>query len=391
MSEILTVTSLTRSIKDILESFFEQVTVIGEISNFKAHISGHWYFTLKDSDAQIACTMWKGINQLVTFAPTDGMKVVVNGKLSVYPPRGSYQIDVKSMRVAGVGELQAAFEALKNKLFAEGLFDESRKKNLPFMPEKIGIITAIDGAAFQDILAAANRLFPLTELIVYPARMQGSGASITVIEGIKELQALDNIEVIIIARGGGSIEDLWAFNDEDLARTIAASSIPIVTGIGHEIDFTIADFAADKRAATPTAAIEILLPDKEELFERIHNFQEQLYEVMTNRIENQKEEIISIVNSYGFRTPGELILRYSQTLDFSFSKINLLIDKRIKSFSHLNSIVAEKINSFDINKTLKRGFSIIKQDGKFVKRKEKFSSSESFEINFYDGIEEIKR
>jgi len=223
--QILTVSELTKEIRRTLEESFEQVSVIGEISNFKSHVSGHWYFSLKDADAVINCTMWKGFNQYVFFTPQDGMKIVVNGKLTVYPPRGSYQLDIRSMKPAGLGELQEAFEKLKKKLEAEGLFDEKYKKQIPAFPLKIGIVTAIDGAAFRDLVSVAKRRYPLVELVIAPARVQGSGAAESIVDSIKLLNKSGSIDVIIVGRGGGSIEDLWAFNEEIVARAIFKSKI----------------------------------------------------------------------------------------------------------------------------------------------------------------------
>ncbi len=260
-TQILTVSELTKEIRKTLEETFEQVSVIGEISNFKSHVSGHWYFSLKDADAVINCTMWKGFNQYVFFTPQDGMKIIVNGKLTVYPPRGSYQLDIRSMKPAGLGELQEAFEKLKKKLEAEGLFDEKFKKPIPTFPKKIGIVTAIGGAAFKDLISVAKRRFPLTEIVIAPARVQGSGSAESIVNGIKLLNEYPGIDVIIVARGGGSIEDLWAFNEEIVARAIFKSKVPVISGVGHEVDFTIADYVADLRAPTPSVAMEIATPD----------------------------------------------------------------------------------------------------------------------------------
>ncbi len=263
--QIYSVSDITKSIKFILESTFEKINIEGEISNFKAHGSGHWYFSLKDEGAVINCTMWKGVNNYVFFTPEDGMKVTITGRITVYPPRGSYQIDVRSMKPAGVGELQAAFERLKKKLFDEGLFDVEFKKNIPSLPKKIGLITAAEGAALRDMISVAERRFPALELLVVPTRVQGSGAAQNIVKNIKKLNSLKDIDVIILARGGGSLEDLWAFNEEIVARAIFSSKIPIITGIGHEVDFTMADFVSDLRAPTPSVAMELATPDIEEI------------------------------------------------------------------------------------------------------------------------------
>ncbi len=216
MKSVLTVSEITKQIKQILETSFENISIIGEISGFKAHVSGHWYFNLKDANAVISCTMWKGVNNYVFFTPQDGMKVIITGRVTVFPPRGNYQIDVRSMKPAGAGELQGAFELLKQKLAAEGLFDIQKKKPVKAFNKKIGIVTAIDGAAFQDMKSVAERRFPLVELFVCPTKVQGVGAAENIVENIKELNKI-KLDVIILARGGGSIEDLWAFNEEIVA------------------------------------------------------------------------------------------------------------------------------------------------------------------------------
>jgi exodeoxyribonuclease VII large subunit len=218
--KILTVSQLTIGIKKALEEGFSDIIVTGELSNFKAHGSGHWYFNMKDSNAALCCTMWKGMNSYVFFTPRDGMNVVAHGRITLYPPRGQYQLEVRALRPAGVGELQAAFELLKQKLAEEGLFNAERKRDIPYFPVKIGIVTASDGAAINDMISVARRRYPLVEIILAPARVQGAGAAESVSKCIQELNRRKDIDVIIVARGGGSIEDLWAFNEEKVARAI---------------------------------------------------------------------------------------------------------------------------------------------------------------------------
>src|SRR3990172_5978625 len=305
-SHILTVSDLTKEIKLSLEKTFSRISVIGEISNFKAQVSGHWYFNLKDSDAVINCVMWRGFNNQVFFTPQDGMKVIVNGKLTVYPPRGNYQIDARSMKPAGLGELQEAFEKLKQKLELEGLFDEEHKKPIPSFPNRIGIVTAIDGAAFRDMISVAERRYPLVELVIAPARVQGSGAADTIVRSLKRLNKGKDIDVIIVGRGGGSIEDLWAFNEEIVARAIYSSAIPVISGIGHEVDFTIADYVADLRAPTPSVAMELATPDMGEIFAFISDFSYYTTNNLLNMIDDSRSKIDGILNSYSFRYPLDL-------------------------------------------------------------------------------------
>jgi len=388
--EIFSVSALTKKIKFTLETNFSKVSVVGEISNFKPHVSGHWYFNLKDSEAVISCTMWKGFNNYVFFTPQDGMKVIVNGKISVFAPRGSYQIDVRSMKPAGVGELQAAFELLKKKLAEEGLFDEKYKKPIPSFPSKIGIVTAIDGAALRDMISVASRRYPLAELIIAPSKVQGSGAAETIAESITQLNKRKDIDVIIVGRGGGSIEDLWAFNEEIVARAIFNSYIPIVSGIGHEIDFTIADFTADLRAPTPSAAMEIITPDKDELFAFINEFSYNSTQNIKKICYNLKNDVVNVLNSYGFKVPLDFVRNKSQQVDnltYRFIQNN---DRQILLKQNKLSLLQKTIESHDIKKALKKGFVLVKQDSKFITRAKNYSNNLETHLNFYDGEIQIK-
>lgn len=384
-SQILTVTELTKEIRRTLEESFEQVSVIGEISNFKAHISGHWYFSLKDSDAVINCTMWRGFNQYVFFTPQDGMKIIVNGKLTVYPPRGSYQLDIRSMKPAGLGELQEAFEKLKKKLEAEGLFDEKLKKPIPSFPEKIGVVTAIDGAAFRDLVSVAERRFPLAEIVIAPARVQGSGAAESIVNGIKLLNQYPGINVIILARGGGSIEDLWAFNEEIVARAIFKSRIPIISGVGHEVDFTIADYVADLRAPTPSVAMEIATPDITDIENFINDFISESTITIENIIEDKKEDVAQFSESYGIRMLYDLLNRKSQQIDICVSRMTQNTEKYFMDYDKKISLLNKSLEGFDIQRVLKRGFVLVKQNSKFVTRAIDFNKELEARLKFFDG------
>lgn len=383
--QILTVSELTKEIRKTLEESFQQISVIGEISNFKPHISGHWYFSLKDADAVINCTMWKGFNQYVFFTPQDGMKVIVNGRLTVYPPRGSYQLDIRSMKPAGLGELQEAFERLKKKLEAEGLFDEEFKKPIPVFPKKIGIVTAIDGAAFRDLESVARRRFPLVELIIAPARVQGVGAAESIVNSIKRLNKSGQVDVIIVARGGGSIEDLWAFNEEIVARAIFKSKIPIISGIGHEVDFTIADYVADLRAPTPSVAMELATPDIAEIENFINEFLMETFETIAEYTASKKEEITSILKSYGFRLPFDIVNRKVQKTDSATNRVLKSIERFQMMYDKKISVLAATLESYDIQRSLKRGFVLVKQNSKFVTRAADFNKAEKANLKFYDG------
>ena len=387
---IFSVTQITNSVKRLLESSFGNVKVLGEISNFKAHFSGHWYFTLKDATAQISCTMWKSANAKVRFTPEDGMKIVVSGNLSVYPPRGTYQIDVKSMQADGVGELQAAFERLKNRLAEEGLFDESLKKPIPQIPQKIGIVTAIDSAAFKDMVSVAQRRYPLVELFVASSRVQGEGAAENISKNIQFLDSLGDLDVIIIGRGGGPLEDLWAFNEEIVARTIFAAETPIISGVGHEIDFTIADFVADLRAPTPTASMELATPNRDDILNYLDNYFEESSSNISSIISNFKVKISDLIISYGFKSHNFILNNNIQSLDNYLFKIENGLGKKLQNKMNELELKRNIIESFNIDKILKRGFSLVKQGDKIVARGENFDFTKKTRIKFYDKEIEIK-
>jgi exodeoxyribonuclease VII large subunit len=384
-TEVLSVSDITNLIKLTLEENFEQVSILGEISNFKNHVSGHWYFTLKDGGAQISCTMWKGLNNYVFFTPQDGMKIIVTGRITVYPPRGNYQFDVRSMKPAGEGELQAAFERLKRKLDEEGLFDEQYKKEIPSLPKKIGIATAIAGAALKDMISVAKRRFPMLELVIAPCQVQGEGAAKEIANSIKELNKHDDIDVIIVGRGGGSMEDLWSFNEEIVARAIFASKIPIISAVGHEIDFTISDFVADLRAPTPSAAMEIATPDINDYVAVINNFLDSATDSIEYIIDNSRQRVFNAIGSYGFKNSKNLIDIRKQYLDNIIYKMLNGMDKKISGTKQKISLLASSIENHNVNRTLRRGFALVKQDGKFVHNAKNYDYNKETSIKFYDN------
>ncbi|MDH5510477.1 MAG: exodeoxyribonuclease VII large subunit [Nitrospinota bacterium] len=296
---VLTVTALNGIIKDILEGAFPAIWVEGEISNFKIYTSGHIYFTLKDADSQIRGVMWKGSRKTLRFTPKDGDKVIITGRISVYNKRGEYQLVADSMEPKGLGALQAAFEELKKKLAAEGLFDQSRKKPLPAIAWSVGIVTSPKGAAVRDMIRTLNRRFPGLRIILNPSPVQGEGAAAKIARAIEELNEYGQVDVIIAGRGGGSLEDLWAFNEEVVARAIAASKIPVVSAVGHEVDFTIADFVADARASTPTAAAEIVAPEKVALEAQVAELSRKLRLEMRNKLEADSQFVDDLMGRLG--------------------------------------------------------------------------------------------
>jgi len=292
--QVYSVTQLTHAIKDHLEESFTSLWVEGEVSNFRAPSSGHFYFTLKDASTQIRAVMFRSRNAALPFIPEDGLQVICRANLSVYPPRGDYQLIVEAMEPKGQGALQLAFEALKRKLAEEGLFDPDRKRPLPFLPRVVGVVTSPTGAAVRDILKVAWRRFPNLEIRFCPVRVQGDQARHEIVEAIQTLNLDGASDVLIVGRGGGSLEDLWAFNEEIVARAIADSRIPVVSAVGHEIDFTIADFVADARAPTPSAAAERVVPEKEALAGGLSALEDRLRRASDRTLENRKEGLASV-------------------------------------------------------------------------------------------------
>lgn len=281
--KIFTVSELTKSVRGLLEGHFSEVWVSGEISNFRSPGSGHYYFTLKDETAQLAAVMFRGSNAKLPFKPEDGLEVICHGRLTVYESRGQYQIVVDYCEPKGLGALQLAFEQLKKKLQAEGLFDPAHKKKLPFLPRKIGIVTSPTGAAIRDILNILGRRLPGVDILVVPVKVQGEGSADEIAQAIGWLNVREDIDVMIVGRGGGSLEDLWAFNEEVVGRAIFASRIPVISAVGHEIDFTIADFVADVRAPTPSAAAELAVPNRDDLLTSLADMKRRLFRCPTRR------------------------------------------------------------------------------------------------------------
>jgi exodeoxyribonuclease VII large subunit len=293
---ILTVSQLTAEIKSLLERNFEHLWVEGEISNLRIPSSGHLYCTLKDESAQIRAVMFRMQNRLLKFQPEDGLQVVGYGRLTVYEPRGEYQLVLDHLEPKGLGALQLAFEQLKERLSREGLFDPARKKPLPSLPQKIGIVTSPTGAAIRDILQIIDRRFPNVHILLYPVRVQGAGAGQEIARAIDELGRTPGLDVMIVGRGGGSLEDLWAFNEEAVARAISRSPVPIISAVGHEIDFTIADFVADLRAPTPSAAAELVVRNKAELAQNLESLGWRLTRVVRTFLESRRERLSSLIH-----------------------------------------------------------------------------------------------
>ncbi len=307
---VRTVSELTTAVRDTLETAFGDVWVEGEISNCRIWNTGHAYFTLKDDGAQIRAVMFRSAVRYLKFKLEDGLHVVARGRLGVYEPKGEYQLQCEHMQPHGLGALQLAFEQLKKKLAAEGLFDQSRKRTLPALPRKIGIVTSLDGAALRDIIKVLRRRHPNAHLVIRPARVQGETAAAEVTRGLRAISRVEGVDVVILARGGGSIEDLWAFNEEVVARAIAACSVPVICAVGHEVDFTIADFVADLRAPTPSAAAELVVSAKDELSTTVTRLSHRLEAAVRVGVQRRRAAVNALANRRGLAGwPGRVMMR----------------------------------------------------------------------------------
>ena len=426
-----TITALNKAIKNMFEEKRElnNIHLKGEISNFKHHTRGHFYFTLKDENSQLSAIMFASNAKNITFEPTDGMKVLVSGKVSVYEMGGTYQIYVNEMMQDGLGNLYLEFEKLKKKLEAEGLFKKEYKKPIPKFPMKIGIITAPTGAAIRDIMSTIKRRFPICETILFPSLVQGVDAKDDIVRNIRLANTYD-LDVIILGRGGGSIEDLWAFNEECVARAIFESQIPIVSGVGHEVDFTISDFVADLRAPTPTGAAEMTVPNRVDVIELFNQYNTRLIKAISNEIDMAYEKLNSLKNSYILKNPMSLYEKLEQNFDHLYERLlisfnNTLIsnNERLKTvkgsfiFKNPKMLFADKAYNYNdlvnrvkisINKildnktnlyvnllgklevlnpitTIKRGYSITRIKDKVVKSIHEVNKGDVITISLSDG------
>lgn len=351
--KIFTVSELNQQIKDLLENEYPSVWVQGEISNFRAAPSGHYYFTLKDEESQIRCVMFKTQNRFLKFRPSDGQEVIVWGRLSAYPPRGEYQIIVDTMEPRGLGSLMLAFEQLRDKLAAEGLFDEARKKALPPFPKTIGLVTSSRGAAVQDMIRIARRRFPSVNLLVSSTSVQGDRAPVEIIAAIDRLCRGGGVDVIIIGRGGGAMEDLWAFNDEGVVRAVASCPLPIVSAVGHETDFTLTDFAADLRASTASAAAEIVVPDRRDLLALILQLSARLKSSITNLREKRARDVIEMLNRLS--DPRRKIEDRRQRLDDLSSRMVNLVRRRLTALSQETHALVGRLRPEHLWNRISRG------------------------------------
>lgn len=405
----ITVTQLTKYIKYKIDNdpHLNEVFLKGEISNFKAHSRGHYYFTLKDEEARINAIMFSSSTKNLKFIPQDGMKVLVTGKISVFEANGGYQIYVNDMLEDGVGNLYIAYEQLKKKLEQEGLFDQRYKKPIPKIPRRVGVVTASTGAAIKDIISTIKRRWPLVEILLFPSLVQGENAAPDIVKQIKRSEDYD-IDTLIVGRGGGSIEDLWPFNEEIVARAIFECKIPVISAVGHEIDFTIADFVADLRAPTPTAAAELAVPAIPDIKNYINQLQIRLTKTMQNKIDYNKKHLNEITSRYIFTNPISIYqtkemlfdslidrLKYATTTlvskkekkyielknSYIFKTPFQLIDKKANKYLQLVS----KLETLSPLETIKRGYTMTKKDDKVITSKKDLKKKDKIEITFQDG------
>lgn len=405
----LTVTDINNYIKNIVDGdfFLSNVTLKGEISNLKFHTRGHLYFSLKDENSKINAVMFNYKNLGLNFIPKDGMNVIVKGKVSVFTTGGSYQITVSNMKEDGIGNLYILFEELKRRLEREGLFSPEHKKKLPRIPKKVGVITASTGAAVKDIISTINRRFPLTEIILFPTLVQGVGAKENIVKMINEANESD-VDVIILGRGGGSIEDLWAFNEEIVARAIYNSNKPIVSAVGHEIDFTISDFVSDMRAPTPTGAAELVVPSKVEIQSYLNDYKGRIISVINKKIKSYTDTFSKLKNTYILKNPISMYEIDEQKLDNMLEKLGSIMTYKLeREKSKLNNLskmispnmlnrldkekiklenIETKLNLLNPENILKKGYSLTLVEGKIVKSINSVKKGNIIDTKFSDGI-----
>lgn len=384
---IYSISEITREVKQTLESAFPPVWIEGEISNFKKHSSGHMYLVLKDENAQIPAVMWRGHNSRLFFTPEDGMKVLAYGNITVYEKRGSYQFEINKLQPSGVGELQLAFEQLKLKLREEGLFDSVHKKKIPEFPERIGIVTSPTGAVINDLTSVFSRRFPGVQLILAPVRVQGEDAAKEIADAIEDFNEFGDVDVLIIGRGGGSLEDLWPFNEEVVARAVFNSRIPVISAVGHEIDFSISDFVADLRAPTPSAAAELSVPNSEDLIESIKNSVNKCYRLLWDYISLYKEKVSSLQNSYALRKPLDVIKQNGQRLDELVRSLELQSMHRINSKKQLVDALRKQLLSLSPESILNRGYSLCfsEKNGKLLQKATDVKINDKIQVQFFRG------
>ncbi len=378
----LSVHEITEAIKSTLGKEYSSITIKGELSRLTKASSGHRYFTLKDDKAAIACVMWRSRSPQGELR--EGDEVIATGSISVYPPRGTYQLDCRRLAPIGTGDLAAAFERLKAQLLEEGLFDQERKRTLPEFPHRIGLVTSATGAALHDITNTLERRMPMVEVLLSPSRVQGKGAAAEIERALRRLYLTD-VDVIIVGRGGGSPEDLAEFNNESLARSIAEAPVPVVSAVGHEIDFSIADFVADVRAATPTAAAELVVQDRVEIVRRIGNRAGGLRSGLTRRIERLKHRLSLLSTHPSLTRPLEMVRVRSQRLDELSQRQEVTISEKVRSLKEHLSQIDLQLRALDPERVLSRGYAAVTRNGEAITSARAVEGNDQVNIRWKDG------
>ena len=381
------VSDVNRYLKDLLarEPLLSGLSVRGEISNFKQYPSGHCNFTLKDANSALKCVMFRSRAQYLRFLPQNGMQVVAGGTISVYERDGVYQLYVDSLMPEGTGDLALAFEQLKKKLSAEGLFEQSRKQPLPAFPKKIGVVTSPAGAVLRDIYRVSKRRWPSVQLVLYPVQVQGEGAAEQIARGIDFFAEEYAVDVIIAGRGGGSMEDLWAFNEEPVVRAIAACPVPLISAVGHETDFTLADFAADVRAATPSQAAELAVPDRAEVNRQVENLTSQLTRQMRREIDLRRQRLDHVLQSRVMRQPQSMLAERRQRLDFLLAGLQNTAKQELQNKSHGLKLLLNRLAAINPAAVLGRGYGIVTKQDKLVSSINAVEIDDEIQLSLTDG------
>ena len=386
------VSDVNRYLKDLLagEPLLQGISVRGEISNFKQYPSGHCYFTLKDTNSALKCVMFRSRAQYLRFLPQNGMQVVAGGSIAVYERDGVYQLYVDSLLPEGTGDLALAFEQLKEKLAAEGLFDPARKQPLPAFPKKIGVVTSSAGAVLRDIFRVSKRRWPGIQLVLYPVQVQGEGAAEQIARGIDFFAEEYAVDVIIAGRGGGSMEDLWAFNEEPVVRAIAACPVPLISAVGHETDFTLADFAADVRAATPSQAAELAVPDRSEVMRQVENLTGQLTRQVQRELALRRQRLEGLLNNRVMREPQSMLAERRQRLDFLLAGLQRTAKAELQSKQHKLGLILNRLAAINPAAVMGRGYGIVTKQDKLVSSIQTVEIDDELQLTFTDGHVQAK-
>jgi len=381
----LSVSELTGEIKSLLEGNFLDISVEGEVSNASTSRSGHTYFTLKDEDAQLSCVIWSGVNRRLNTDLVDGQHIVAGGDIQVYPPHGKYQLIVRSLEQAGKGKLQEAFEKLKKKLKDEGLFDDVHKKPLPQFPFRIGVITSATGAAFHDVRDTLERRWPMAEVLLHHASVQGVNAAPELVKAINWFNDRQNVDLLIIGRGGGSLEDLWPFNEEAVARALFDCSLPTISAVGHEVDFSISDFVADARAATPTQAAILATPDVNEVRMFTDDLSTRLHNSMDERISTQKERIQQLVQSHALKAVKQKVSSNHDRVNYLTDRLQHRQEVHVMQKREQVSNLRHRLELQNPNAALEQGYSRIWQDDEWIRSADEFDADKELTVEWRDG------